>query len=190
MVEAGHFACSDSMAPDLSVYINGKKYPLPEQVVKNIETVVGMVPLHRRVLQKTAAAFGTAAFLYAEIGFFVLWISASYSSNTLPAGIPRYQLQSHLLDTAALLITTGVLIHQTRQEKLAEQRSHLMLQLNLLTEQKAAKLIGLLEEMRAELPELSKRRDLEAEIMQQTTDPQAILDILRENLAQSEQAGP
>lgn len=84
------------------------------------------------------------------------------------------------------MIATGVLVHQTRQEKLAEQRSHLMLQINLLTEQKTAKLISLVEELRADLPTINNRQDLEAEIMQQATDPQAVLNILQENLEQSE----
>ncbi len=37
--------------------------------------------------------------------------------------------------------STGVLVQQTRQDKLSEQRSHLTWQINLLTEQKIVKLI-------------------------------------------------
>jgi uncharacterized membrane protein len=57
-----------------------------------------------------------------------------------------------------------------------------MLQINLLTEQKTAKLIGLLEELRADLPNLHNRHDWEAEMMKQATDPQVVLNILQENL--------
>lgn len=160
-------------------------------MVQNIETVIGLQakqvqtePLHKQLLEKVAAAFGTAAFLYTLILFFVVWIGWSHLTGepTLLFNLPKYDLQNQMLDTAALLIATGVLVHQTRQEKLAEQRSHLMLQINLLTEQKTAKLIALLEEMRADLPELRDRKDWEAEIMQQATDPQVVLDILQENL--------
>jgi uncharacterized membrane protein len=80
------------------------------------------------------------------------------------------------------LISTGVLIYQTRQEELSEERSHLMLQLNLLTEQKIAKLISLVEELRVDLPDVIDRDDLEAEIMKQATDPEAILGALQQNL--------
>ncbi|MEO0457344.1 MAG: DUF1003 domain-containing protein [Cyanobacteria bacterium P01_A01_bin.114] len=181
---------------DGSVYINGEKYPLPEQVVQNIETVIGMqakqvqnVPIHVRFLRKVAAAFGTAAFLYALLLFFAIWIGWSYLTGepTLPFGLPKYDLQNQMLDTAALLIATGVLVNQTQQEKLAEQRSHLMLQINLLTEQKTAKLISLLEEMRNDLPDLDNREDWEAEVMQQATDPQVVLNILQENLESTEE---
>ncbi|MEM8807755.1 MAG: DUF1003 domain-containing protein [Cyanobacteria bacterium P01_G01_bin.38] len=181
---------------DGSVYIDGEKYPLPEQVIQNIETVIGMqakqaqtVPIHVRFLRKIAAAFGTATFLYALLLFFAVWISWSYLSGepTLPFNLPKYDLQSQMLDTAALLIATGVLVNQSHQEKLAEQRSHLMLQINLLTEQKTAKLIGLLEEMRADSPDLKDREDWEAEVMQQATDPQVVLNILQENLESTEE---
>ncbi len=69
---------------------------------------------------------------------------------------------------------------------MAEQRSHLTLQINLLTEQKIAKLIELVEELRADLPDIRDRYDLEAQLMKQATDPQVVLNILQENLQQVE----
>jgi len=48
-------------------------------------------------------------------------------------------------------MTVGVLIKQNRQEKLAEQRAQLSLQLNLA---KIAKLIALVEELRCDLPNI------------------------------------
>ena len=86
------------------------------------------------------------------------------------------------VDIAALLIATGVLVQQSRQDKLAEQRSHLTLQIELLTEQKIAKLIELVEELREDLPTIRDRDDLEAAIMKQATDPQVVLNILQEKL--------
>jgi uncharacterized membrane protein len=88
------------------------------------------------------------------------------------------------LDAAALLISTGVLVRQARQERFAEQRSQLMLQLNLLSEQKLAKVIALLEELRTDLPNVTNRPDLEAQAMQTAADPIEVLDALQENLAQ------
>ena len=45
-------------------------------------------------------------------------------------------------------------------------------------EQKTAKLIALLEELRRDLPELTNRHAAEAAAMEQATDPHAILDVL------------
>lgn len=177
--------------PSGSIYIKGEKYPLPQQVIDNIETVIGFqakqeqkAPLHEQVLHKISAVFATSQFLYAQLIFFTVWISWSHLTGdvTLPFDFPKCNLQDQGLDIASLLIATGVLVRQSRQEQLAEQRSHLMLQINLLTEQKTAKIIGLLEELRSDSPELQNRRDWEAEIMQQSTDPQVVLNILQENL--------
>lgn len=174
-----------------SVYMKGEKYPLPQQVIDNIESVIGfqvkqeqIAPWHDQLLNKVSAIFGRSYFLYAQLIFFIIWISWSHVTGdaTLPFNFPKYNLQDQSLDMAALLISTGVLIRQSRQEKLAEQRSHLMLQINLLTEQKTAKIIALLEELRTDSPSLNDRHDWEAEILQQATDPQVVLNILQENL--------
>jgi uncharacterized membrane protein len=91
---------------------------------------------------------------------------------------PYFWLQG-LVGLGALLTTTIVLITQTRQGKLAEQRAQLELQVSLLAEQKTAKLIALLEELRRDLPEVTNRHDAEAAAMEQSTDPHAILDALK-----------
>ena len=174
-----------------SVIINGEKYPLPEQVIKNIKTVISLqadqeqkVPLQERIIGKITAAFGHSQFLYSQLAFFACWGLISYFAEPrLTAwGLPVMNLQNHGLDTAALLITTGVLIRQSQQDKIAERRSHLMLQINLLNEQKIAKVIELIEELRTDTPDIVNRYDWEASIMQKSTDPQVVLDILQENL--------
>jgi uncharacterized membrane protein len=176
-----------------SIELNGEKYPLSERVVKNIETIIGFqakqeqnLPLRDRAIEKTAAFFGKSEFLYLQLFFFISWAIVSHlAPQLLPFNLPQFDLQEMGIDIASLLIATGVLVQQTRQDKLAEQRSHLNLQINLLTEQKIAKLIELIEELRQDLPTVRDRYDSEAQIMQQATDPQVVLDILQENLEQS-----
>lgn len=173
-----------------SIYINGEKYPLSEQVIKNIETIIKFqatqerkLPIRDRIIEKIAAFFGKSEFLYLQLLFFTSWgICSHLAPQLLPFGLPRFDIQEMGVDIAALLIATGVLVQQTRQDKLAEQRSHLTLQINLLTEQKIAKIIELMEELRSDLPGIRDREDWEAQIMQQATDPQVVLDILQENI--------
>ena len=177
-----------------SIYINGEKYPLSERVVKNIEKIIGFqakqeqkLPWRDRIIEKIASFFGKSEFLYLQLLFFTSWSICSHlAPELLPFGLPKFDLQEMGIDIAGLLIATGVLVQQTRQDKLAEQRSHLILQINLLTEQKIAKLIELIEELRSDLPDIRDRYDWEAQIMQQATDPQIVLNILQENLAQAE----
>ncbi len=79
-------------------------------------------------------------------------------------------------------MTTGVLIRQKRQEELAEQRAQLSVQINLISEQKIAKLISLVEELREDLPGVHNRRDPEAEVMEKATDPREVLQTLEDAL--------
>ncbi|MGB3532755.1 MAG: DUF1003 domain-containing protein [Microcoleaceae cyanobacterium] len=165
--------------------------PLPDPITKNIEAIValhnqeaGEMPTHQRVLENIVTFFGRAAFLYSLLVVLVLWICCSLFNEALAIDLPQFSWSQHGLDAAALLISTGVLIRQTRQENLAEQRSQLTLQLNLLSEQKIAKIIALLEELRSDLPDVYKRCDPEAEVMQEAADPIAVLEALEENLTQ------
>ncbi|MEA5571764.1 DUF1003 domain-containing protein [Calothrix sp. UHCC 0171] len=172
---------------------NSEMEKLPENLLKNIEAVIGLqaqdeqkIPLHQRILEKMARGFGQPWFLYTQIIFFTSWGIFSHLANIgiLAGEFPKLNLREQGIDIAALLISTGVLVHQTRQEKLEDKRSHLILQLNLLTEQKIAKLIALVEELRTDLPNVQNRYDREAEVMQQSTNPQIVLDILQHNLDQ------
>lgn len=176
-----------------SIYVDDEKYPLSEQVVKNLEKIIGFqtkqeqnLPLRDRLIEKIAAFFGKSDFLYLQLIFFLSWaLCTHFAPDLLPFSLPKFDLEGMGVDIASLLIATGVLVQQNRQDKLAEQRSHLSLQINLLTEQKIAKLIELIEELRQDLPNINDRYDWEAQIMQQATDPQVVLDILQENLEQS-----
>ncbi len=170
---------------------------LPDQVIKNVETIISHQDQYRQnatadqqVLDKIAAIFGRPQFLYFQIIFFTLWGAYSHLADRhiVPEYFPLFDVRDEWLEVFSLLISTGVLIYQNRREKLSAERSHLILQINLLTEQKITKLISLVEELRTDLPNVKNRDDLEAVIMQQTTNPQAILGILKQNLEQPSSA--
>ncbi|WP_198288489.1 DUF1003 domain-containing protein [Chamaesiphon minutus] len=161
---------------------------IPEQILKNIETIAEHQEQYQarstkaqRSLEKIVSVFGTAEFLYFQIVFFLVWEFCGYlvEMHILPANFPEFSLREQWLDLASLLISTGVLVYENRQEKLNEDRTQLMLQLNLITEQKIAKLISLVEELRIDLPNVKNRNDEEAELMKQATDPQVILEVIQ-----------
>ncbi|HEY9762205.1 MAG TPA: DUF1003 domain-containing protein [Trichocoleus sp.] len=165
--------------------------PLPDPITRNIAAITALhtrevrdIPAHQRVLEAIATFFGHSVFLYILLLGLALWIAGSLLDPYLPVDLPVFSWSGQGLDAAALVISTGVLVRQTRQENFAEQRSQLMLQLNLLSEQKIAKMIELLEELRADLPFVDDRHDPEAEMMQEAADPIAVLTALQETLAQ------
>ena len=93
---------------------------------------------------------------------------------------PPFSWLQGIVGLGALLTATVVLIKQNRQAKLAEQRDHLDLKVTLLTEQKVAKLIDLLEELRRDLPDVKDRHDPEAAALQQSMNPELVLAALDE----------
>jgi uncharacterized membrane protein len=123
---------------------------LPEHVLKNVETIAShqerqtqSVTADRRILNRIAGFLARPGFLYFQIGFFAVWIGCTNLAqrNLIAKNFPLFDLHLHGLEVASLLISTEVLIAQAHQEKMEQERSHLTLQLNLVTEQKIAKLV-------------------------------------------------
>lgn len=81
----------------------------------------------------------------------------------------------------ALYVTILILTTQRREDQLAGYREQLTLELAILGEQKSAKIIALLEEMRRDSPLLKNRIDEEATAMAVAADPQAVLDAIKES---------
>ena len=87
-----------------------------------------------------------------------------------------------MVGLGALLMTSIILITQNRRSAEAEQRAQLDLQVNILAEQKVAKLIVLLEELRRDIPTVHDRVDAVAEAMERPMDARAVLTALQGTL--------
>ena len=105
------------------------------------------VSQHQRTVECVTAFFGRPTFLYSIMIVVTLWILPNVSPRrfNLPRfDPPPFNWLERTVTLSSFLMTTGVLITQNREEKLASRRAHLSLQLNLLAEQKTAKLIALM----------------------------------------------
>ncbi|MBV8886839.1 MAG: DUF1003 domain-containing protein [Chroococcidiopsidaceae cyanobacterium CP_BM_RX_35] len=181
---------SGSGATGRQLPLSNTTAPVPDHLSQNISAIKALheraeqdVSQHQRVVEAVAAFFGRPAFLHSILLAISLWVLP----NLLPRRFsvphfdpPPFDWLERTITLSSLLVTTGVLIKQSRQEKLAERRAHLSLQMNLLAEQKTAKLIALVEELRRDLPGVRNRKDLEAEVMKQFADPQAVMKALEE----------
>src|SRR3954447_6428099 len=78
---------------------------------------------------------------------------------------------------------------QRRDDELAELREQLTLELALLSEQKAAKVIQLFEEFRRDIPLVPNRTDEQANAMSQPVDPERVLDVIKDTRAQLNRSG-
>jgi uncharacterized membrane protein len=161
-----------------------------DQIGQNIEAVLdfysrerGKMSYWQRALERAGDWIGRPVFLAFTLLFVFCWtlwdmtLLWMHKPEFDPA--PFFALQG-IVGLAALLTTTVVLIKQNRLARLEEQRAHLDLKVNLLTEQKAAKLIELLEELRRDLPNVNNRHDAEAMALKQSMSPDLVLATLDE----------
>jgi len=147
----------------------------------------------QRILEHIGNFMGQPLFLSLTLLFVALWMFANALLRQFgteefdPA--PYLWLQG-IVGLSALLTTTVVLTKQNRLAKLAEQRAHLDLKVTLLTEQKAAKLIDLMEELRRDLPNVKNRHDSAAMALQQSMNPDLVLAALDERSEPDDQVAP
>ena len=171
-----------------------------DQTSQNIEAVLDFytreeqkISRSQRILERISHFIGQPLFLGFILLFVALWMLANAGLRQFgmaefdPA--PFSWLQG-MVGLGALLTATVVLTKQNRLTKLAEQRAHLDLKVTLLTEQKAAKLIDLLEELRRDLPNVSNRHDPEAAALQQSMNPDLVLAALDERSEPDERLKP
>ena len=170
--------------------------PLADHIAKNIETISELhakvessVAQQQRLIERVTRNLGRPATLYLILAFAVLWIAANVFGKLVGLApfdpFPFYALQG-TCSLSALIISTLVLITQNRLARLARHREHLDFQVNLLTEQKATKIIALLEELRRDLPNVKNRPDAFAESMSLSADPEAVSEELVRGAAADE----
>lgn len=141
-------------------------------------------PSQRRVEAFTARIGrpSTIAILLTLIGGWVAWNGyRDLTAGTAFDAPPFFWLQG-VLGLYAALISTFVLATQNREKHHAESRAYLELQVNLLAEQKTAKIIELLEELRRDMPTVRDRVDHQADAMQMPVDTNAVLNVLEGTL--------
>ncbi|WP_297461521.1 DUF1003 domain-containing protein [Ferrovum sp.] len=161
-----------------------------DQISQNIEAILEFytredqkISRPQRILERISLFIGQPVFVGAILLFVVLWTMTNIVLHQ--CGLPEFDqppffwLQG-IIGLGGLLIMTVVLTKQNRLAKLEEQRAHLDLKVTLLTEQKAAKLIDLLEELRRDLPNVKNRHDPEAVALQQSMSPDLVLAALDE----------
>jgi uncharacterized membrane protein len=168
-----------------------------DQISQNLEAVLEFysreeqkINRSQRILERIGRFAGQPVFLGIILLFVALWMLANVVMHQFGMGefdpAPYHWLQG-IVALGALLTSTVVLAKQNRLAKLAEQRAHLDLKVTLLTEQKAAKLIDLLEELRRDLPNVKNRHDPEAAALRQSMNPDRVLAALDEGGEPDEQ---
>jgi uncharacterized membrane protein len=155
------------------------------------ETVRAIRKLHedhhnRATLPERMAAFVTGAISRPVfVGILTLIIAAWIVVNIVlrHRGLsyydrPPFPWLEDGLTLLALYMAALILITQRRADMLATHREQMTLQLAFLSDQKAGKIIALLEETRRESPYLADRHDSEAEEMSTPVDARDVAKAL------------
>jgi uncharacterized membrane protein len=157
--------------------------------MENIDTVMALeaeaappLPWRERVAEQIGDIAGSAGFILFHLGWFVLWALANL--GWVP-GLPVFDeypfpLLALLLAMEAVILASCVLLRQNRAAELAEERSHIDLQVNLLAEREITKVIQMLERLSVELGIAHAVVDQESRELGETTTVQSLARKLRE----------
>jgi uncharacterized membrane protein len=159
---------------------------LPPHIEQTVQAIARLHNAHEEratplelLVDRLTALVARPAFVGATIATVAIWIAANLLMRRLAGwsfDSPAFPWLQGAGELAAILITTLVLMSQRRKDELSELREQLTLELAIMTEQKGAKLIALIEEMRRDNPMLVNRVDSEADQMSTAADPETVLE--------------
>jgi uncharacterized membrane protein len=144
------------------------------------------------LIEKISRFFGSPAYFAFVVAFILAWILVNLwgmKAGWRHVDVPPFEALQGLVSSNALLLTVAVLIRQNRMAQMAEHRSHVDLQVNLLTEQKATKILQLVDQLQRELTGIQHRPDAAAaeEVAELTrpSDTHALLHAVKEKQGNS-----
>lgn len=136
-----------------------------------------------RVSDAIAHHAGRTWFIGAHAAWFGGWILLN--AGTMPGIRPfdpfPYQFLTFVVSLEAIFLSLFILMSQNRANKQADARSHLDLQINLLAEQEATKMLEMLQGL-CEYHKLAVARDPEVDLLKSPTKPAELLTELQEHL--------
>ena len=102
-----------------------------------------------------------------------------------PLDPPPFPWLSGAASLASLYLVVLILTTQSRDDRLTQRREQLNLELAILSEQKTAKVVALLEELRRDSPAVRDRVDKQADVMARPADPQSVIDAIKETRSEA-----
>ncbi len=164
---------------------------LPAHIDETVQAIARLHAEHyqqstslQRIVDRMTALVGRPGFVGLLTVAVFIWILANLGATWIgrePVDPPPFVWLQGVVGLMALYMTALILTTQRREDQLAGHREQLTLELAILGEQKSAKIIELLEEMRRDDPSLRNRVDHEAAAMSLPADPQAVLDAIKDS---------
>ena len=163
---------------------------LPPHVEEAVQSIALLHNAHHRnasrlekLVDFASAQVSRPACLVILASATLLWVAANLvlpAFGVAPFDPPPFAWANDILTLLALVVAVMIVTTQRRAGRLGERREQMTLELTLLTEQKTAKIIALIEEMRRDSPQLHNRIDQEARDMSAPADPNLVLGAIEE----------
>lgn len=137
-------------------------------------------------IERLTRRAGTPAFLVFLSILTLSWIALNIAlpaAGYEPLDAAPFPWLQGALALASLYIVILILTTQLRDDKLSALRDQLTLEIAILGEQKSAKVIALLEELRRDAPGIADRADDHAHKLSKPTDASKVLDALKDDQA-------
>ena len=134
-------------------------------------------------LDRITAVIGWPGFAALLTGAMAVWIGGNLAAARLgfrPIDPPPFAYLQGFASIGALLVAALILTTQRREDRLADHRSQLIMELSVANDQKVAKIIALMEEARRDNPAISDRVDDQAAAMATPSDTDAVLEAIKE----------
>ena len=164
---------------------------LPAHIQDTVEAIAKLHAEHQQaagrlqhLVERLTGWIGRPQFIALLTGAMLLWVGANLLATWAGGAAwdePPFAWLQGVVGLLALYVTVLILTTQRREDQLAGYREQLTLELAIVSEQKSAKIIALLEEMRRDNPNLRNRVDAEAVAMAVPADPQAVLDAIKDS---------
>ena len=138
---------------------------------------------HQLVVERITSLLGRPVFIGVLTIVVVGWMSLNGFAAALgyrPLDPPPFPSLSGAASLASLYLVVLILTTQGRHDGLTQRRDQLNLELAILSEQKTAKVVALLEELRRDSPAVRDRVDKQADVMARPADPQSVIDAIKE----------
>jgi uncharacterized membrane protein len=159
---------------------------LPIHVEETIEAIERLhaehradATAHQRVVDGITSFLDRPRFLAVLTIVILGWLglnSLAASLSFRPLDPPPFPWLSGAASIVSLYLVVLILTTQKRDDRLTQRRELLSLELAILSEQKTAKVIALLEELRRDSPLIHNRIDEQADRMARPADPQTVID--------------
>jgi uncharacterized membrane protein len=170
---------------------------LPSHIEAAIRSSAELHAKHEQQATPLQRVFGTITSNVASSWFFaaltciiIIWVGFNLFAGALgyePYDPPPFHWLTFALALGSLYVVILIYATQRREDQLAQLREQLILELALLSEQKTAKVIQLLEEFRRDIPIVDNRIDEQADAMAEPADPERVLEAIQETHAEAKQ---